>query len=264
MNLNEYHISHNWQQYEDFRIQKKTGLTTGFQEIDKKIWALPGITTIVGTTGLGKSYFSMNVYLHLARMGIPIILIDKEIGFVNIRTRLLCNLGSLEEKAITSGKFFADEGSRYKQSVETLCSLPIYYLSDIQQINLEEYIKEVGRLHKKRVFVVIDSINRLIRDYKDRRGDVDSWGTLINDLKLKYDNFVNFWIICEENKEDRIKESGTLEHLTELWLRMYRGKDGNIILDCKKQRNGPQGVVATLAYKNPFCYQMETLEYLPE
>lgn len=264
MNLNEYHIAHNWQQYEDFRIQKKTGLTTGFKEIDKKIWFLPGITTLVGTTGLGKSYFSMNVYLNLAKLGVPVILIDKEIGFVNIRTRLLCSLGGLEEKAITSGRFFGNEAGTYAQSVTSLSKLPIYYFSDLQQEDLEEYIKEVGKLHNRRVFVVIDSLNRLIRDYKDRRGDVDSWGTLINNLKLKYDNFVNFWLICEENKEDRIKESGTIEHLTELWLRMYRGKDGEIILDCKKQRSGPQGIIATLANKKPFCYQMETVEYLPE
>lgn len=263
--IDEYHIAKNWERYEGFRLKKKTGLSTGFPAIDKAIRALPGITTLVGATGLGKSYFTMNVYIHLARQGIPIILVDKEIGFVDMRTRLISFLSGLTEPAITSGKFINDEEQRYHNAVEELQKLPVYYFDDIKPEEVEPYIIEVGRLHKKRVFLVIDSLNRLIKDFDNRRGDIDQWMTLFNNLKMKYDNFLNIWVIAEKNKVGEVKESNTLEYITELWLDMIEGKDKkSVILACKKQRNGPKGVIATLRNVLPFCYQMEEAEYVPE
>ena len=263
--INEYHIANNWEKYEEFRIKKKSGLTTGFAQIDKAIRALPGITTLVGATGLGKSYFTQNVYTRLAQQGIPVILVDKEIGFINVRTRILCQLSGLTEPAITSGKFIKDEEQRYAKAVEELKKLPIYYFDDIVQADVEEYIKQAGALHHKRVFLVIDSLNRLILDFENRRGDIDSWITLFNNLKLKYDNYLNIWLIAEKNKAGEVKESNTVEYITELWLDMVPTKDKQgIMLDVKKNRNGPRGVVTVLQNKLPFCYQMEEVESIPE
>jgi len=263
--INEYHIANNWEKYEEFRIKKKSGLTTGFAQIDKAIRALPGITTLVGATGLGKSYFTQNVYTRLAQQGIPVILVDKEIGFINVRTRILCQLSGLTEPAITSGKFIKDEEQRYAKAVEELKKLPIYYFDDIVQEDVEEYIKQAGALHHKRVFLVIDSLNRLILDFENRRGDIDSWITLFNNLKLKYDNYLNIWLIAEKNKAGEVKESNTVEYITELWLDMVPTKDKQgIMLDVKKNRNGPRGVVTVLQNKLPFNYQMEEVESIPE
>ena len=263
--INEYHIAKDWEKYEEFRVKKKHGLNTGFAQIDKAVRALPGITTLVGATGLGKSYFTQNVYVNLARSGIPVILVDKEIGFVNVRTRILCQLSGLSEPAITSGRFIKDEEEKYKHAVEVLKTLPIYYFDDIKQEDVETYIKEAGRLHNKRVFLVVDSLNRLILDFENRRADIDSWITLFNNLKLKYDNFVNIWLIAEKNKMGEVKESNTVEYITELWLDMIPTKDKTgILLDIKKNRNGPRGVVTVLQNKLPFCYQMEEAESVPE
>jgi replicative DNA helicase len=263
--ISDFHIANNWEKYEEFRIKKKTGLTTGFVQIDKAVRALPGITTLVGATGLGKSYFTQNVYVNLAQQGIPVLLVDKEIGFVNVRTRILCQLSGLTEPAITSGKFIKDEESRYVQAVETLKQLPVYYFDDIKQCDVEGYIKEAGRLHNRRVLLVIDSLNRLILDFENRRADIDSWITLFNNLKLKYDNYLNIWLIAEKNKAGEVKESNTVEYISELWLDMIPTKDKQgIMLDVKKNRNGPRGVVTVLQNKLPFCYQMEEMESVPE
>jgi len=263
--INDFHIANNWEKYEEFRLKKKVGLTTGFDQIDKAIRALPGITTLVGTTGLGKSYFTQNVYVGLAQKGIPVILVDKEIGFVNIRTRILCQLSGLTEPAITSGKFMGDEERRYAKAVSELKELPIYYLDDIKQEQVESYVLEAFRLHNKRVLLVIDSLNRLILDFENRRADIDSWITLFNNLKLRYDNKLNIWLIAEKNKAGEVKESNTVEYISELWLDMVPTKDKQgMMLDIKKNRNGPRGVVTVLQNKLPFCYQMEEVENVPE
>ena len=263
--IEEHHIAKDWDRYENFRLKKKTGITTGFAAIDHSVPCLPGLTTLVGETKLGKSYFTMNVYVHLAQKGIPVILIDKENGFMRTRTRLLCYLSGLTEPAITSGKFINDEEELYENAVSELRALPIYYFDDMQAELLEEYIKEVGKKHSKRVFVVIDSLNRLIKDFDNRRGDIDSWVTLFNNIKLKYDNFVNLWVICEKNKAGETKESNTIDYITELWLEMYKDKKGKgTVINCKAQRDGPSGVLATFEPSKPFCYRMETIEYVPE
>ena len=263
--INEFHIANNWERYEEFRLKKKSGLTTGFTAIDKAIRALPGITTLVGATGLGKSYFTQNVYVRLAQRGIPVILVDKEIGFVNVRTRILCQLSGLTEPAITSGKFVGEEEKRYVKAVEEIKGLPIYYFDDLKQDQVEEYIKEAGRVHNRRVFLVIDSLNRLILDFENRRADIDSWITLFNNLKLKYDNKLNIWLIAEKNKAGEVKESNTVEYISELWLDMIPTKDKQgMMLDVKKNRNGPRGVITILQNKLPFCYQMEEVENVPE
>ena len=265
ISINDFHIANDWEKYEEFRIKKKTGLTTGFEQLDRAIRALPGITTLVGSTGLGKSYFTQNVYIHLAKKGIPVILIDKEIGFVNMRTRILCQLSGLTEPAITSGKFVNEEKDRYDQAVEEIKTLPLYYFDDIAQAHVEEYIVEAGRLHNRRVFLVVDSLNRLILDFENRRADIDSWITLFNNLKLKYDNRLNIWLIAEKNKAGEVKESNTIEYISELWLDMVQTKDKKgIIIDVKKNRNGPRGVVTVLQNENPFCYRMSEVENVPE
>jgi len=262
--LEDKHIAHDWPRYEEFRLRKKVGLSTGFKEFDSHVRGLPGITTLVGATGLGKSYFTMGIYANIARQGNPVILVDKEIGFVDVRTRLLSHLSGLTEAAITSGKFINDEERRYRRGVEELAQLPIYYFDDIKQEEVEPYFLAAKDLHKKRVFLVIDSVNRLIRDFENRRGDVDGWLTLFNNLKLKYDNQLNTWIICEKNKEGEIKESNTIEYITELWLDMVQLKGNDFIsLICKKQRNGPRGEICRLTNKYPFCYTFEELTELP-
>lgn len=263
--IDSHHIAHNWDRYEDFRKKKKTGIVTGFPAIDRNVPCIPGLVTLVGETKLGKSYLTMNIYAHLAQSGIPVVLVDKENGFMRTRTRLLCYLSGLTEPAITSGKFINDEEEKYYAAVEELHKLPIYYFDDIQQEEVEPVISEVGKLHKRRVFLVIDSLNRLIRDFDNRRGDVDSWVTLFNNLKLKYDNFLNIWVICEKNKAGETKESNTIDFITELWLEMYKDKSGSgVVLNCKAQRDGPSGVLATFEHTKPFCYRLQEVENVPE
>lgn len=263
LDITQYHIFNNWQRYEDFRLKKKTGLPTGFTHIDKSVRALPGITTLVGSTGLGKSYFTMNIFLNIALKGIPVILIDKEIGFVDVRTRIICYLSGLTEPAVTSGKFVNDEEERYLEAIETLKELPLYYFDDIKREEVEEYVKLAGRYHSSRVFLVVDSLNRLITDFDNRRGDVDAWITLFNNLKLKYDNYLNIWLICEKNKQGDVKESNTIEFISELWLDMSPSRDGDsLIIDCKKQRNGPKGILTQLIPSTPFCYRLEEVAEL--
>jgi KaiC/GvpD/RAD55 family RecA-like ATPase len=263
--LDEYHISKDWEKYEEFRLKKKTGLTTGFPSIDKEIRALPGFITLVGDTGLGKSYFTMNVFLHLARTGIPVILLDLENGRNRTRTRILSYLARITPDAIQSGKFINGEKEKYEEAVAELSGLPIYYFNEMRPDQLETHIKDIGTHHKKRVFVVIDSINRLIEDFEDRRKDIDMWSTLFNNLKVKYENFVNIWAICEENEKEGIKESGTTKHITELWLRMAKTKDKTgIFIECKKHRDGPVGIMAVLKAGYPFCFNMEEVESVPE
>lgn len=271
MDFNKLHIGENWTKFEDFRLKKFRGLSTGFPEIDKAIIAMPGCVVVLGEPGCGKSTFILNILAHNARQGVPTILFDKENGLQRTRLRLLCYLGGLTTAAIESGNFRGAEETRYQNAVTELHSLPIFYLDKIEPAGLEELIREVGKKYKKQIFVVIDSIQRLCTDLSEgRRGNIDAWMSLFNDLKLKFDNYLTILIVSEKTKAQYGKasttggkESGEIEYLGEVNLDLYPTKDKQAtIVECTKNRDGRKGVITTLVPAEPFTYKINDTQYL--
>ena len=271
MDFNKLHIGDSWDRFEEFRLKKFRGLSTGFPEVDKAIVAMPGCVVVLGEPGCGKSTFVLNILAHNARQGIPTILFDKENGLQRTRLRLLCYLGDLSTGAIESGKFRGAEEARYNAAVEELQSLPIFYLETIEPSGFEQLIREIGKAYKQRVFVVVDSINRLCTDMSDgRRGNIDAWMSLFNDMKLKFDNYLTIMIVSEKAKAQYgkassagAKESGTIEYLGEVILDLYPTKDKQAtIVECTKNRDGRKGVITTLMPTEPFTYKINDTQYL--
>ena len=91
MILERNHIANNWTSFEEFRLKKVKGLQTGFSKVDNALVSLPGLVTVMGDTGCGKSTFVMNTLVHNARKKIPVVWLDKENGLQRTRKRLLCH-----------------------------------------------------------------------------------------------------------------------------------------------------------------------------
>jgi len=270
MNIKEKQIAHNWDKFEQFRHKKFRGLLTGFREIDDAIVALPGLVTIMGDTGCGKSTFVLNVILHQAMNGTPVILVDKENGLQRTRLRMLCNLGGLTSGAI-EGNLMENEVEKYDKAKETLSKLPIYYLDELEPAKLEEYIQQAGPTSKNdHVLVVVDSLNRLTRGGDAKREDIDMWITLFNNLKNKYDNRLTIIQIAEKAKSQYgsgsvrgAKDSAEIDYISELTLDLYPTKDRTgAYVDCLKNRDGHKGVITILEPNYPFTYKVTAREYL--
>lgn len=265
-------IGKDWAKFEDYRANRFLGLKTGFPEMDRKIIGLPGLVTFMGEPKCCKSTAVMSIALNKAIEGHPVIYMDKENGMQRARMRMICYLAGITRGAVL-GELLGDEVQRYNKAATLLKSLPICYLiENISAETLEATIKEAGKVYRKNVVVVVDSLQKIITDFKDRRASVDYWVFLFNELKQRYENWVTIIVVSEKNRSEYGtasksggKESGGIEYTSELVLDLYPSKDkSSIIIECTYNRDGPTGVLSKLIKPTPYDYRLKEAEYCPE
>lgn len=267
--LESLHIGNRWSIYESVRLKKRKGRTTGFAHIDKAMVVLPGFINILGDTNCGKSTLLMNIFAHNALKGVPVLLCDNENGLTLTRTRLLCHIGQLTPEAVESGKFFGDEERRYTEAVNTLVSLPIYYLDRLDEEQIEKAVRELGKKYQKPVVLVVDSLNAFISGKEDERSELTRWVNFFNTLKNQLENWINIIMVTEKRKEDfgsgnnrGAKGAGSIDYRVEFALHLYPTKDKKgTIVAFEKNRFGPKGIITTLRPSNPFTYTLEEVGY---
>lgn len=270
--MDEQHISHNWSSFERYRAKNHRGLLTGYPRIDKKIVGLAGLVTVMGEPKCCKSTFVLGIALENAKKGIPVIYFDKENGIERTRLRMICYLSGLTFGAV-KGKLYSNEEEYYKQAVESLHSYPIYYKSTSETVeSLEESIKILGKQTQKPVLLIVDSLQSIITDFKDRRASVDYWVFAFNDLKNKYNEWLTTLLVSEKNRHSYgmsnragAKESGGIEYKAEQVFDLYTDeKTGHVLVNCVFNRDGDTGLVAELIQPNPYTYKLAEVEYCPE
>ncbi len=271
--IDESHIANNWDKFESYRKNQIRGLLTGFKEMDKAIVGLPGLTTIMGEPKCLKSTFVMNIALNKAQENIPIILVDTENGLQRTRLRMLCHLAGITVTAIKSNRLVYDEEIRYNDAVNILKKLPIYYIeSSTSSQEIKSIIKEVGQKHKKKILLIVDSLQSLISEFKDRRASIDYWVFFFNELKLVYQEWLTTILVSEKNRQSYgtstksgAKESGGIEYKSELVFDMRPDSGGAFIwVEAIFNRDGDVGIVSKLLKPDPYCYKLVEAEYVPE
>lgn len=267
--LQEFHIGTKWEEFELSRLRLQKGLKTGFSQFDQKVITLPGFTTIMGDTGVGKSAFVSNIILYNAQKGHPVLLFDNEVGLTETRKRLLCILGDLTFGAIESNVWYDNEKERYEKATKELCQLPIYYLPELSEESLETTIIEAGKTHQKHVLVVIDSIHAFIQGGDKERDELTKWSNLFNTIKNKYEGKVTIIMLSEKAKAQYGAESNgaagsrTIDFRSELTINMYQDKEASCTyLKAIKHRKGKKGIISVLYPPEPFTYKLEEREYL--
>lgn len=271
--LEQYHVGKDWDKFVKYLKNESRGLTTGYGEIDRAIIGLPGYVTVMGEPKCFKSTFVMRTMMEKALAGHPVILIDRENGRQRIRKRMICYLAELSDGVVKSQNFRGDEEEKYKEAERVFTKLPIYIIEDHQELeDLESIIKEAGHLYKKHVLLVVDSLQSLVTDFKDRRASVDYWVFAFNDLKKKYEGWLTLVCISEKNRQvygmgSRAggKESGGIEYKSEMVFDLYPNKEGNaVIVECVYNRDGDTGVLTSLRVSHPYTYRLEESDSVPE
>ncbi len=264
-----YHISSNWDKFEAYRRGLSRGLRTGFTAMDEKLISIPAFTMIMGEPKTCKSTMAMQILLNKALEGYPCLLIDQENGLFRTRYRMLCQLGQIPDSEMKSATLKGAEPASYSEAVSLLTKLPIDYMPPAITLELlEQHIKQTAKAHKKRVLVVVDSIQSLVTNLADRRHSVDSWVFGINNMKNALDGWVTFIVVSEKNRgsygkasKSGAKESGGLEYKAEMVLDMYPSKQGDeIFVNCNYNRDGETGIVTVLAKPTPYCYMLEEVD----
>jgi replicative DNA helicase len=124
-------------EYLTFLVENKCdqiGLTTGFPRFDAAIGGglrRKCVDIVSARPGVGKSTFADNVALHNARKGIPVLMLDTEMGKEDHLNRLLSHISGVPLSEIATGKFSSDDEKfiSVKRAAEEIRTLPYTYVS---------------------------------------------------------------------------------------------------------------------------------------
>jgi len=227
--------------------RKVSGVQTGIEKLDKQLLGLAGFFAILGEPKACKSTFAMQLAVHNAKLGNPVLFIDQENGKQRLSERLLCHLHDQTWSTVRQM-----EGLREKY--QGLSKLPLYFsFGKIEMHNIEALVEEMTQLHPgKRALVIVDSLQSVARNLADLRMSVDQWLLDLDAMKLKYDGQLSIGIVCEKRRGtygeasvDAAKESGRIEYKVEQQLDM-RNTGEQIIIECTLNRDGPRGMKVPL------------------
>jgi replicative DNA helicase len=129
------------------------GISSGYPLYDKCIGGglRRGSVNIIGARPkIGKTTVGINIGLHVASLGIPVLYCDMEMDKEDFWAKMLANLANVEISKIEEGRLDAAERKRLVIAKETIKSLPFYYVN-IAGKSFEETIAIVKRLVLKKI-----------------------------------------------------------------------------------------------------------------
>lgn len=125
------------------------GLTTGLPSIDEILGLiLPGDSGyILGAQADGKSALAMQIGMHVARQGIPVLVVQLEMSEEQVAARELAKESGITVRLINEGAFDFDQADRIKNAEESLRKHPLYVLDadDITVRQIKSHIVAMKR-----------------------------------------------------------------------------------------------------------------------
>ena len=193
-------------------------ISTGFPRYDKMIGGglrLSSMHMIEARPGVGKSFFSLNVAYNIACNNIPVLLLDTELDYRFLTTRLLSLMSGIPITIIEDKSTWRkdDELSRYLKFVlkEVLPLFPIHYryIGGLPLNHVLNICKTFVQQFKDIVPVVVyDYI--LVTDSNELKNsnlnETQILGTIMNqlhDLTVRYSFPMLF--LCQTNREHKNK-----------------------------------------------------------
>lgn len=130
-------LGENIDEYLDFIIENQCdqiGLSSGYDRFDAVIGGglrRKCVDLVSARPGVGKSVFADNVALHNARKGIPVLMLDTEMGKEDHLNRLMSCISGIPIQEIANGSFAQDEEKmiKVKKAAEEIAELPYTYVS---------------------------------------------------------------------------------------------------------------------------------------
>lgn len=249
--LAEKKLGRNPKQFLSYIKRETTGITTGIRMIDRQLMGLKGLVGLLGEPKSCKSTLLLQIAAHNATLGNPVYVVDRENGSFRLTKRLLCYLSGRSWWSLKRAN-----DSSIIRGLEKVSTLPLYVDND--EVTFEEITQIVSSLREeypnKRVILIVDSLQAMVSDHKNERGDIDGWLVFLDGLKLKYEDILTTILSIEMNRDSygKIsksggKGSGRIEYKCEQLLGMSINEKAQCIgLECLLNRDGPAHVFTQL------------------
>jgi len=253
------HITNYWDRFEDFLANRVQGIKTGFPGLDSAVLGLPGLTVVQGEPKSNKSTFCLQVALNHAKHYGPVIYYDAENGV----SRLLWRLGCLINGCSSTEYSKAESKDLRLQTKEFLEKHPFTIIEEdggqIDNLYLEEMVATVYEKHpKKKILLVLDSVQALPVLHENKRYSIDTWLQSIEAVKKNYQGYLTILVTSEKSKSmykeavvGGSKDSGGIEYKAELLLDMQAptADRASCLLTIAAGRDIPKGEQIFLAPK---------------
>lgn len=241
-----------------------SGLATGFPDIDEKTNGFQNgdLIILAGRPSMGKSAIALNIAENVALDGNPVLVFSLEMSDEQLGQRTLASVGSINSRALRSGRMNDDDWGRMKTALGKLHAAPLY-IDETPSISVSQMAAKARRLSKKVGgirLIVIDYLQLMEAEGQNRN---DELGIITRRLKLMAKD-LNCPVIClsqlsrkvEERGDKRpilsdLRESGAIEQDADVVMMMYRDDyynensawKGMAEVLFRKQRMGETGTV---------------------
>ena len=244
-----------------------TGLTTGFEELDKMTSGLQpsDMVVVAGRPSMGKTTFAMNLCENVAlKAHKPVLVFSMEMPADAIVMRMLSSLGRINQTSIRSGRLDQDDWPRITSAIQML-SEQKFFIDDTPALSPLERRTRARRVAREcggqLGMIMIDylqlmqvpgadsrvnEISEISRSLKGLAKELNCPVVALSQLNRSLEQRPNKRPVMSD-----LRESGAIEQDADVIMFLYRDEVynqdttekgiGEVIIG--KQRNGPIGTV---------------------
>jgi replicative DNA helicase len=251
-----------------YNSKQEDKLFTGFYDLDKVTAGLhpEELTIIAARPGVGKTAFSLQLMLHLAKKGNKCLFVSREMSTMQIAKRILANTAVIDGHKMRLCKSLTDaDWAKMHSAMEDIGGMDIELsdkLATIQEIRA--YCRET-----KPDLLIVDYLQlcKSLRKTESRRQEVEDISRAFKEMSLEFKIPV---IVLSQLSRDNAKtgrepelhdlrESGSIEQDADNVIFLHVPKDTDETTDCfdikiivAKQRNGATGFIYLRYYRRTF------------
>ena len=244
-----------------------TGLTTGFEELDKMTSGLQpsDMVVVAGRPSMGKTTFAMNLCENVAlKAHKPVLVFSMEMPADAIVMRMLSSLGRINQTSIRSGRLDQDDWPRITSEIQML-SEQKFFIDDtpaLSPLELRTRARRVARECGGQLGMImidylqlmqvpgadsrVNEISEISRSLKGLAKELNCPVVALSQLNRSLEQRPNKRPVMSD-----LRESGAIEQDADVIMFLYRDEVynqdttekgiGEVIIG--KQRNGPIGTV---------------------
>ncbi|HBL87887.1 MAG TPA: replicative DNA helicase [Alcanivorax sp.] len=244
-----------------------TGLTTGFEELDKMTSGLQpsDMVVVAGRPSMGKTTFAMNLCENVAHKAHkPVLVFSMEMPADAIVMRMLSSLGRINQTSIRSGRLDQDDWPRITSAIQML-SEQKFFIDDtpaLSPLELRTRARRVARECGGQLGMImidylqlmqvpgadsrVNEISEISRSLKGLAKELNCPVVALSQLNRSLEQRPNKRPVMSD-----LRESGAIEQDADVIMFLYRDEVynqdttekgiGEVIIG--KQRNGPIGTV---------------------
>ena len=244
-----------------------TGLTTGFEELDKMTSGLQpsDMVVVAGRPSMGKTTFAMNLRENVAlKAHKPVLVFSMEMPADAIVMRMLSSLGRINQTSIRSGRLDQDDWPRITSAIQML-SEQKFFIDDtpaLSPLELRTRARRVARECGGQLGMImidylqlmqvpgadsrVNEISEISRSLKGLAKELNCPVVALSQLNRSLEQRPNKRPVMSD-----LRESGAIEQDADVIMFLYRDEVynqdttekgiGEVIIG--KQRNGPIGTV---------------------